>query len=71
MLSPSEKTVLRTFQQYLVTPGAMPCFFDPDLEKHKKAFRELTEKDFLVEERFKGAYSLTLAGFKAMKTCDK
>jgi len=49
----------------------MLCFFGPNLEKHKSALRQLTEKDFLVKETFKGAYSLTHAGFRAMKTCDK
>ncbi|MFP6676963.1 MAG: hypothetical protein VB878_17905 [Pirellulaceae bacterium] len=70
VLSRSEKTVLRTFRQYLVTPGKMLCFFGPNLEKHKTAFLRLTEKEFLVKERFKGAYSLTPAGFEAMKACD-
>ena len=71
LLTPSEKRVLRTFRQYLVTPGKMLCFFGPNLEKHKSALRQLTEKDFLVKETFKGAYSLTLDGFRAMKTCDQ
>ena len=70
LLSPSEKRVLRTFRQYLVTPGKMLCFFGPNLEKHKSALRQLTDKDFLVKETFKGAYSLTHAGFRAMKKCD-
>ncbi len=70
MLSTSEKTVLRTFRQYLVTPGKMLCFFGPNLEKHKTALEQLTDKDFLVKEHFKGAYSLTHAGFEAMQTCD-
>ncbi len=71
VLSRSEKTVLRTFRQYLVTPDRMLCFFGPNLEKHKAALQQLTEKDYLVKEHFKGAYSLTHAGFRAMKTCDK
>lgn len=71
MLTPSEKTVLRTFRQYLVTPGKMLCFFGPNLEKHQAALQELTEKDFLVKEQFKGAYSMTRAGFEASKTSDE
>ena len=70
MLTPSEKTALGTFRQYLVTPGKMLCFFGPNLEKHKAALQQLTEKDFLVKEEFKGAYSLTHAGHEAMETCD-
>lgn len=71
MLSLSEKTVLRTFQQYLATPGKMVCFFGLNLEKHRPALEELTEKDFLIEENFEGAYSLTREGFEAMKTCEE
>ncbi len=62
-------TVLRTFLQYQVTPGKMLCFFGPNLTKHKAAFDTLTKKDMLVKENFKGAYTLTHAGFAAMKTC--
>jgi len=69
MLSPSEKQALRTFRQYLITPGIMLCFYGPDLEKHQSALQQLTDKDFLVKEKFNGAYSLTHAGFEAMKTC--
>ena len=71
MLSPSEKTVLLTFREYLVNPGEMLCFSGPDLEKHESALMQLTKKDFLVKEHFKGAYFLTDAGFEAMKTCEK
>ncbi len=71
LLSPSEKTVLRTFRQFLVTPGEMLCFFGPNLEKHKVALQQLTKKDLLVKEHFEGAYFMTHAGFEAMKTCDK
>ena len=52
-----------------MTPGQMLCFFGPDLERHKKALQAMTDKDLLVKEQFKGAYSLTQAGFEAMKTC--
>lgn len=71
MLSRSEKSVLRTFREYLVTPGQMLCFNGPNLEKYRPALRQLTQRDLLVKEQFHGAYSLTRAGFKAMKTCDK
>lgn len=49
----------------------MLCFFGPNLEKHKTALQQLTKKDFLIKEEFKGAYSLTRAGYDAMKACDK
>jgi hypothetical protein len=70
LLSPSEKAVLNAFEQFLVTPGKMLCFSGPNLDKHKAALKQLTEKDLLVKEQFQGAYSLTRAGFEAMKTCD-
>jgi predicted transcriptional regulator len=49
----------------------MLCFFGPDLERNKAALQRLTERDLLVKEQFKGAYSLTRNGFEAMKTCEK
>ena len=67
--SPSERSVLRKFRQFLMTPGQMLCFYGPDLQKHKEALRNLTEADLLVREQFDGAYSLTPAGFEAMKSC--
>ena len=70
-MTPSEKTVMRTFRQYLVSPGEMLCFFGPNLERHKVALQQLTKRDLLVKENFNGAYSLTNSGFEAMKTCEK
>lgn len=69
MLTQEEISVLRKFRQFLMAPGQMLCFFGPDLKKHQKALEELAAKDFLVEEEFDGGYSLTNAGFEAMKTC--
>jgi predicted transcriptional regulator len=48
----------------------MLCFFGPNLEKHDAALKQLMDKDLLVKEQFKGAYSLTRAGFEAMRTCE-
>jgi len=47
----------------------MLCFYGPNLAKYKTALQHLTEKEFLVKEQFKGGYSLTQAGFAAMKEC--
>jgi hypothetical protein len=69
MLTSSERSVLCVFRQYLITPGQMLCFDGPEFKKHKTALRILTEKGFLVKERFDGGYSLTHAGFTAMKAC--
>ena len=71
VLSAAEQAALRTFSMYLVTPGKMLCFFGPNLEKHEAALETLTKKDLLVKETFKGAWSLTVAGYQAMKTCDE
>ena len=67
LLSMGERRVLRTFRQFLINPGQMLCFYGGDLEKHRNALRQLTEKQFLVKEQFKGGYSLTSAGYAAMK----
>jgi hypothetical protein len=70
VLSSAEEAALRTFRQYLITPGKMLCFFGPNLEKHEPALQELTEKQMLIKETFKGAYTLTDAGYRAMKACE-
>jgi predicted transcriptional regulator len=67
VLTETEQGVLRTFRQYLITPGQMLCFAGPNFKKYRTALRNLTDKDLLIEERFKGGYSLTDAGFAAMK----
>ena len=69
LLSTSEQRVLLTFQQFLMTPGQMLCFYGPDLKRHKGTLRQMTGKGLLVEEAFRGGYSLTEAGFAAMKEC--
>jgi hypothetical protein len=70
VLSMSEQRVLQTFRQFRVTPGQMLCFCGPDLARLRAALQRLTEKDLLIEETFQGGYSLTPAGFAAMKDCD-
>ena len=69
MLSPPEQRVFRSFQQYLMTPGQMLCFSGPDLNRDLPALRLLTEKKYLIKEKFEGGYSLTHSGFAAMKDC--
>jgi hypothetical protein len=69
MLSTAEQRVLRTFRRFLVTPGQMLCFYGTNLKQNKVALQQLTDKEFLVKEQFKGAYSLTKAGFVAMNDC--
>lgn len=71
MLSKSEQRVLRTFDDFLVAPGEMLCFYGPDLERNRAALKTLAEKDLIVKERFKGGYSLTPEGFAVMKDATK
>ncbi len=66
MMTTAEQRVFRTFRQYLMTPGRMLCFSGPDLQRDTVALKLLTEKKFLVKEKFAGGYSLTPAGFTAM-----
>ncbi len=69
MFSPSERRVLKAFRQFRVNTGEMLCFYGPDLSKNKEALRQMIGKGLLVKEKFKGGYSLTPAGFAAMKHC--
>jgi len=50
-----------------MTPGQMLCFSGPDLERDAPALEQLADRKFLVKEKFRGGYSLTTAGFAAMK----
>lgn len=67
MLSRREQTVLNTYRRYLIKPGQMLCFSGPDLERHRTTLEQLSDKELLEKESFKGGYSLTPAGFSAMK----
>ena len=69
MLSRSEQRVLRTFHEYLITPGEMLCFSGTKLEQDQAALELLEDKEMVVKESFKGGYSLTQAGFAAMNDC--
>ena len=70
MLSTSEQRVLRTFRRFLMTPGQMLCFYGSDLKRDQATLERLADKELLVKEEFKGAYSLTQSGFVAMKDCE-
>ena len=67
MLSTHEQSVLRTYRKYMIKPGQMLCFSGPDLERHKATLERMSKSELLVKESFKGGYSLTPAGFSAMK----
>ena len=70
MFSTSEQRILRTFRRFQVTPGQMLCFSGPELKQHRTTLQALVNKEMLVKEKFKGGYSLTAAGFAAMKNCE-
>lgn len=69
-ISPRERQVLHTFNEFLMTPRQMLCFSGPEHERHVDALETMVEKDLLVEEGFAGGYSLTESGFEAMKACE-
>ncbi len=67
MLSASERRVLQAFRAFRVSPGQMLCFDGANLKRLRSALQQLTDKNYLVKEQFKGGYSMTAAGFQAMK----
>ncbi len=70
MLSTSEQRVLRTFRRFLMIPGQMLCFSGPNFEQDKATLTDMTDRELLVKEGFKGGYSLTRTGFAAMNDCE-
>jgi len=70
-LTKSEQRVMRTYRKFRVTPGQMLCFYGPDLKQNENALANLTNRDMLVKERFKGGYSLTEEGYELMKSCEE
>ena len=70
LLSTSEQRVLGTFRKSLLTPGEMLCFSGPNLEQDRSTLDQMSDKELLLKEKFKGGYSLTPAGFAAMKSCE-
>ena len=66
MLSTTEVKIMHTFREYGMTPNKMLCFFGEDLQHKSAALESLVDRDFLICEKFKGAYSLTDAGYARM-----
>ena len=69
MLSTPEQKVLLTFREYRMSPEQMLCFSGIDFEQKRAAINVLVDKKLLIRERFRGGFSLTMAGYKAMHTC--
>jgi hypothetical protein len=71
MLSLADQIVLNIFRRYLVTPGEMLCFHGNWLDEHDDSLRHLTATKLITKEQFKGAYSLTEAGYAAIQGTDE
>ncbi|MCA9132606.1 MAG: hypothetical protein KDA45_05615 [Planctomycetales bacterium] len=65
-LSDGEISILAVFRKYLMTPGRMLCLNNTDIGTMKRSLDKLTAAGLLIPEDFKGSYSLTRSGFKAM-----
>lgn len=66
-ISVAERRVLNVFRKFLMAPGQMLCFYGNDLTQMRAPISQLIAKELLVAEKFKGGYSLTHAGFEAMR----
>ncbi len=66
-LSVGELNILAVFRKYLMTPGRMLCLNNTDIGTMKRSLDKLIAAGLLIPEEFKGSYSLTRSGFKAMK----
>ena len=69
-LSKVEVRVLTTFRQYMIRPGQMLCFDGQSFKKNRRALKILSDRGLLIEETFKGAYTLTEDGFRAVQKMD-
>jgi hypothetical protein len=66
-LSPTELGVLEIFRRFRMSPGQMLCFSRSDVEAFHMPLAQLATNGLLVAEKFHGGYSLTPAGYAAMK----
>lgn len=69
--SDKELKVLKHFNMYLMTPGNMLCLSAQEIEGMQPGLENLVEREMLLPEGSRGAYCLTQAGFKAMKSAFK
>lgn len=67
ILSATQRKILQSFRTFLMRPGQMLCFSTHDLREWRAELAQLTRTGLLVAERFPGGYSLTAAGFSAMR----
>ncbi|MBX3426329.1 MAG: hypothetical protein KF688_11670 [Pirellulales bacterium] len=69
-LTRAESAVMAVFRTYLVGPGEMLCFHGPLGLQHAASLQRLIDRQLLIKESFAGGYSLTAAGFEAMRADD-
>lgn len=67
MTTIAEQRVLKRFLEFHMKPNKMLCFYGPDLEAKTSALNSLVAKEWLVREKFAGAYSLTQKGYRHMR----
>ncbi len=65
-LTAGERSVLKVFRWYRMTPGHMLCFSGPKHDTHRNSLSQLITKGALTGERFRGGYSLTKHGYGLM-----
>ena len=61
------RAVLNAFRKYLMAPGQMLCFTSAELVTLGDALARLSRNGLLIPEGFPGSYSLTRAGYVAMR----
>lgn len=65
-LTSTERSTLKAFRMFRVTPGVLLCFHGTELKQRQSSLVALTDKGLLMPERFPGAYSLTEEGYAVM-----
>lgn len=66
-ITSAEAAVLDTFAEYLMPPEQMLCLVNADLPEVRRALHHMVGRGWLTVQNFKGGYSLTVEGFRAMK----
>lgn len=69
-LSPEQLEVLSVFRKFRTSPGQMLCFSSSDIVVFRMPLAELADNGLLIAEKFQGGYSLTQAGFAAIRNGD-
>lgn len=57
---------MKVFRDFLMTPGDMLCLSGREFDDYTKCIETLSEKGYIVAERFRGGFSLTALGYSVM-----